>query len=254
MATMMQMRVQNSTMDVYVDGPTRSEPGPAIVLMYHRGGIDDFTKFVVQRLVGAGYLVAAPEISHRCPQDIPIADRKALLKDAEIVTDIAATLDYLRSRHDVAADQIAIMGHCMGGRLALLAAGSIPDFRAAIVYYGGSVEKSWGDGPPPLQRLRNIRCPVIGFFGDKDAHPSPEIVNQIDAELTKHGVKHDFHRYPNVGHGFQNPARVTPEERHAAADSWSKTLAFLRKVLPSHAAQERSDGEPVTGTRKRRVD
>ena len=125
------------------------------------------------------------------------------------------------------------MGHCMGGRVALLAAGSIPDFRAAIVYYGGSVEKSWGDSPAPMQRLRNIRCPVIGFFGDKDVHPSPEIVNQIDAELTKHGVEHDFHRYADAGHGFQNPARITPEERQAAADSWSKTLSFLNKVLPA---------------------
>ena len=233
MATMTQISVQDSTMDVYVDGPARSQPGPAIVLMYHRGGIDDFTKYVVERLVSAGYLVAAPEISHRCPQEIPIADRKALLKDSEVVTDIQATVDYLRSRPDVAADQIAVMGHCMGGRVALLAAGSIPDFRAAIVYYGGSVEKSWGDSPAPMQRLRNIRCPVIGFFGDKDVHPSPEIVNQIDAELTKHGVEHDFHRYADAGHGFQNPARITPEERQAAADSWSKTLSFLNKVLPA---------------------
>lgn len=234
MGTMTQIRVQNSTMDVYVDGPARTKPGPAIILMYHRGGIDNFTKFVVGRLVSAGYLVAAPEISHRCPQEIPIADRKVLLKDSEVVADIKATLDHLRSRSDIAAGQIVVMGHCMGGRVALLAAGSLPaEFRGAIAYYGGSVEKSWGDdGPTPMERLRNIRCPVIGFYGNKDVHPSPQIVDQIDAELTKHGVAHDFHRYPDVGHGFQNPARETPEERHAAEDAWVKTFAFLRKVLP----------------------
>jgi carboxymethylenebutenolidase len=235
MGTMMRVPVQGSTMDVYVDGPPRQKPGPAIVLMYHRGGIDDFTKFIVGRLVNEGYVVAAPEISHRCPQEIPVADRKAFLKDSEVVADIQATLDYLRSRPDVAADQIAIMGHCMGGRVALLAAGSLPEFRAVVVYYGGSVEKSWGDnqGPTPMERLRNIRCPVIGFFGNNDVHPSPEIVNQIDAELTRHKVEHVFYRYPNVGHGFQNPARKTPEERAAAEDSWQKTSDFLRKVVPA---------------------
>jgi carboxymethylenebutenolidase len=234
MAAITQIRVQNSTMDVYVDGPARKNPGPAIILMYHRGGIDKFTKLVVERLVGAGYLVAAPEISHRCPQEIPIAERKALLKDPEVVADIKATLDYLRSRPDVAVDQIVVMGHCMGGRVALLAAGSLPDFRGVVVYYGGSVEKSWGnEGPPPMERLRNIRCPVIGFFGNKDVHPSPEIVDQIDAELTRHGVAHEFIRYPDVGHGFQNPARETPEERRAAEDAWVKTFAFLRKVVPA---------------------
>lgn len=233
MASMTQIRVQNSTMDVYVDGPARTKPGPGIIVMYHRGGIDKFTKLVVERLVSAGYVVAAPEISHRCPHEIPIADRKALLKDSDVVTDIQATLDYLRSRPDVAADQIVIMGHCMGGRVVLLAAGSLPaEFRGAVVYYGGSVEKSWGDeGSTPMERLRNIRCPVIGFFGNKDVHPSPEIVDQIDDELTRHGVVHEFNRYPDVGHGFQNPARETPEERQAAEDAWVKTFAFLRKVL-----------------------
>lgn len=235
MGMMTQIPVQYSTMDVFVDGPERNTRGPAIILMYHRGGIDQFTKFIIGRLVSIGYVVAAPEISHRAPQDIPVADRKAFLKDSEVVADIRATLNYLQSRPDVAADQIAIMGHCMGGRVALLAAGSLPEFRAAIAYYGGSVEKSWGEnqGPTPMERLRNIRCPVIGFFGNKDVHPSPEIVNQIDAELTKHNVAHEFHRYPGVGHGFQNPARETPEERHAAEDSWVKTLAFLHKVLPA---------------------
>jgi carboxymethylenebutenolidase len=233
MATVMKVQVQNSTMDVYVDGPARQGPGPAIVLMYHRGGIDKFTTYVVDRLVGLGYLVVVPEIAHRCPPDMPVQDRKGLLKDSEVVADIAATIAYLRSRPDVAADRIVIMGHCMGGRVALMGAGSLPVFCGAVVYYGGSVEKSWGDeGWTPMGRLRNIRCPVIGFFGDKDVHPSPQIVDQINAELTKHGVERDFHRYPDVGHGFQNPARDTPEERHAAEDSWVKTIAFLRKVAP----------------------
>jgi carboxymethylenebutenolidase len=233
MATMTKIPVQNSTMDVYLDGPARTAPGPAIVLAYHRGGIDNFTRLVVDRLVSFGYLIAVPEISHRCPPDMPMRDRKALLKDSEVVADIQATIDHLRSRPDVAADQIVVMGHCMGGRVVLLAAGSLVEFCGAIVFYGGSVEKSWGnEGPTPMERLHNIRCPVIGFFGDKDVHPSPEIVDQIDAELTRHGIEHDFHRYPDVGHGFQNPARDTPEERHAAEDSWAKTLSFLRKVAP----------------------
>ena len=86
MGMMTQVRVQDSTMDVYVDGPAGKTPSPAIILMYHRGGIDKFTKFVVERLVGVGYLVAVPEISHRCPQEIPIADRKALCAGSRCVT------------------------------------------------------------------------------------------------------------------------------------------------------------------------
>ncbi len=219
-------------MDVYLGAPVRGAPGPAIALMHHRTGIDDFTKSVVDRLVSAGYLVAVPDIYHRCPSDMPIVERKALLNDTDIVDDVGAMIDALCERADVDADRIVVMGHCMGGRMALLLAGSSDTFCGAVVYYGGGVMRSWGGGPAVFDRLRNIRCPVIGFFGNEDKNPSPEEVDQIDAELKTHDVEHNFHRYPGVGHGFQNPNRDTARERAAAEDGWTKTLAFLRRVTP----------------------
>jgi dienelactone hydrolase len=53
----------------------------------------------------------------------------------------------------------------------------------------------------------------------------------MDAELTRHGVAHTFHRYDNAGHGFQNRNPGTPGERAAAVDSWAKTVVFLKSVL-----------------------
>jgi carboxymethylenebutenolidase len=221
-------------MDVYHGSPPRRAPGPAIVLMYHRGGIDGFTKSVVERLAEGGYLVAVPDVYHRCPAGIEPAERKNFLNDAAIVSDVQATLDALRAHPHVASDSILVMGHCMGGRMALLAAGSLPGFWGAIVYYGGSVMRPWGDGrPAPFDGLCNIRGPVIGFFGDQDTHPSPEDVDRIDAELSAHGIAHEFHRYPEVGHGFQNPTHDSPQERAAAEDAWDKTFAFLRKIAPA---------------------
>jgi dienelactone hydrolase len=93
------------------------------------------------------------------------------------------------------------------------------------------VLRSWGDdGPTPFDLLRNIRCPVIGFFGDKDTHPSPEDVDRIDAE--PHGIAHDFHRHRDIGQGFKNPTHNSLQERAAAEDAWDKTFVFLRKVAP----------------------
>ena len=232
MAEVERIRVGDSMMDLYIGAPARRRPGPTVVLMYHRGGIDAFTKSVVERLSAEGYLAAVPDVYHRCPTGTQPADRKSFLRDSEIVADVHATLATLRQRADVDPARILVMGHCMGGRMALLAAGSVPAFCGAIVYYGGSVGKSWGAGPTPFEGLRNIRCPVIGFFGDRDTHPSPEDVNRIDAELRRHDVPHVFHRYPDVGHGFQNPAHDAPEERAAAEDAWVKTFAFLREVAP----------------------
>jgi carboxymethylenebutenolidase len=200
--------------------------------MHHRGGIDSFTRYAADRLAARGYLVAAPDLYHRCPDTVPLADRKALLKDTEIVADVESAVAQLHARADVARNRIVIMGHCMGGRMALLTTGSMRAFCGAVIFYGGSVAKSWGEGETPFQRLRNITCPVIGFFGNEDRHPSPADVDAIDAELASHGIPHEFHRYPGVGHGFQNPAHDTPLERAAAEDAWTRTFAFLKSVAP----------------------
>lgn len=230
MATTTQFTVGGSPMDVYLEAPARVAPGPAILLMYHRGGIDAFTKGLVERLAGGGYLVAVPDVSHRISRDVPMAERKQFFKDSEVVADMRATVDFLKTRSDVDPDRIVIMGHCMGGRMALLGAGVLTDVKAAVVYYGGGVMLSWGnEGWTPFDKLQNIRVPIIGFFGDKDTNPSPDNVNRIDAELTKHGVSHTFHRYPDVGHGFQHPD--TPEEQSASEDAWNKTFGFLRAVV-----------------------
>lgn len=230
--TTISVSVDERPMDVYIDAPDRSAPGPAIVLMYHRDGLDAFTKGVAAKLAAAGYLVAVPDVSHRVAPDIPMSDRKQFLKDSEVVADIHATVDFLRTRSNVDGNRLVIMGHCMGGRMTLLGAGRVPEFSGAVVYYGGGVHLSWGgENETPFDTLHNIRCPVIGFFGKLDKNPSPEQVDRIDAELMRHGIAHDFHRYDNAGHGFQNRSPGTPGERAAAEDSWSKTFGFLKSVL-----------------------
>jgi carboxymethylenebutenolidase len=219
-------------MEVLVEAPARRVPGPAILLMYHRGGFDHFTETVVERVSKAGYLIAVPDVSHRTTRDIRMEDRKQYFKDSEIVADMIATLAFMKSRPDVDPNRIVIMGHCMGGRMVLLGAGMLPnEFKGAVVLYGGGVMLSWGEeGWTPFDRLRNIKCPVVGFFGQHDTNPSPENVNQIDAELTAHGITHTFHRYDKVGHGFQH--EDTPEQIEASADAWKKIFEFLRERIP----------------------
>ncbi len=69
-----------------------------------------------------------------------------------------------------------------------------------------------------------------GLFGNDDRAPSPEQVNQHEAELKKHGKSHEFHRYDGAGHGFFYWHRplYRPEQ---AMDGWGRVLAFFGKHL-----------------------
>ena len=90
--------------------------------------------------------------------------------------------------------------------------------------------QSWGEsGATPFERLQHIRGPVIGFFGDKDVHPSPAEVDQMDRGLARHGIAHVFHRYAEVGHGFQNPAHDSASRACGCRRRLDKDLGVLAR-------------------------
>jgi carboxymethylenebutenolidase len=193
--------------------------------MYPRSGFDGFPQRIATGFAAQGFRVAAPEISHRQDPAIPIRDRKQFLKDDEIVRDMRAALGLFD-----AADAKFILGHCMGGRHAFLGASCISGIAGAVPYYSADMFQAWGGGTTPFDLLGSIKCPVLGFFGDKDKNPAPAEVDRIADKLSAHQVTHVFHRYPDVGHAFQQNADRSPEERKAADDSTAKTVAFIRTV------------------------
>src|ERR1700724_3292458 len=136
--------VGGSAMDIYIERPAGGAPWPAILLTYHREGIDDFTKWVARQYAQAGYLVAVPEVAHRIPSNVPPHDRKQHLRDPELVTDIAATVAYLKTRADVVKDRLAIAGHCMGGHILFVAACAMKDFACAVACSPTGMFEAWG--------------------------------------------------------------------------------------------------------------
>jgi len=243
MSELTSIMVDGNPMDIYLDRPAGGAPWPAIVLTYHREGIDDFTKWAARRYAEAGYLVAVPEVSHRIASDVPLHDRKQHLRDPQIIADIAATVAYLKTRADVVKGRLAIAGHCMGGHILFVAACALPDFACAVACYPTGMFESWGEGATPFDQLGRLSCPVIGFFGNEDRNPSPQDADKLDAELTRLRVEHAFHRYPGAGHGFQRPTKEEPAIRAAQVDSWQKTFAFLAEKLAAAAIRASSSGQ-----------
>jgi carboxymethylenebutenolidase len=221
--------VEGRSMDVHIAAPHGEGPHPGVLLMFHRGGMDACTAYYMKQLPAAGYLTMVPNFYHHCPKEVPLHDCKKFLKDPEIISEIAAAADYALGRPDLDRSRFFIMGHCMGGRLAFLGAGTKPLFTAAIVYYSGGMMSHWGEGAPtPFELISQIRCPVYGFFGNLDSNPSPADVDSFEAQLKRHNIPYLFHRYPNVGHGFQNAARRrTPEEIAAGDVAWTRMLALM---------------------------
>ena len=100
------------------------------------------------------------------------------------------------------------------------------------MFYGGRIKLPFVDGAPaPISLARNIRCPVLGIFGNDDQGPSPEDVDDYQAALDSNGVLHDFHRYDGAGHGFQDFNSPERYRETQSEDAWQKALAFFDRQL-----------------------
>ena len=223
----------NSKMRSHVSAPAGSGRFPGMVVIQHQGGVDAFIQQTTQRLAQAGFFAVAPDLYHRdgpdCKDDI--VTRRSRLSDRRILNDIAATVGFLQRHSAVGGDRLGIIGFCMGGRIAYLAAAANPAFKASVVFYPGNTFRAWGrDIPSPFERSAEIHCPLQGHFGADDTNPSPEDMAKLDTELAHFSKPHEFYSYAGAGHAFLDSTKDS-YRRHADEASWPRTLEFLGRHL-----------------------
>jgi carboxymethylenebutenolidase len=227
------LETADGPMPTYVVGPEGRNPRPLVLVIQGMHGLNAFEIGVAERFAAAGYVAAAPDLFHRGPECFSFDElnrRRRALRDPQVIADVNSTIDHLQRQAYVQAGPVGILGFCMGGRVSYLMAATNPAIAVAADFYGGGVHGGEG-GPSPLELTPNIRCPVIVFDGEEDQHPSPEEVRKTGAELARHGVIHEVHIYPGVGHAFMSAEgpRSRPE---VVEDAWSRLLAWFQQYLP----------------------
>jgi carboxymethylenebutenolidase len=230
--------VLGKPMPVLVFEPEGEGPHPGLVIAQHlptaHAGLekDPFQIDVGERYRAAGFACAMPFLFHWWPADAEMDVKRAEFRDDWTVADLSAAFELLGAMPGVDENRIGILGHCWGGRVAWLGACHEPRYKACVVFYGGRIKIPLADGAPaPITLAGNIRCPVLGIFGNDDQGPSPGDVDDYEQALQSNGVSFDFHRYDGAGHGFQDfnsPDRYRQEQ---SEDAWQKALAFFDQHL-----------------------
>lgn len=222
----------DGAMRCYVSEPEGAGPHPAVIVIQHAGGVDDFVRGMTDRLAGAGFVAIAPDLYYRedpGSSDDPMT-RMMRLRDRNIVPDVRAAVDHASNLGEVRSDRIGITGYCMGGRVTYLMCASDDRLRAGVVCWGGNIMVPWGQGDAPFDLSGNITAPILGLFGEDDPNPTPADVAKIDAELTRLGKEHEFHSYAGAGHAFMNEGRPSYREE-AAQDAWTRCVGWFDKHL-----------------------
>jgi carboxymethylenebutenolidase len=225
------------TINAYYARPTGDGPFPAMVLVHHLPGWDEFYREMTRRFAQHGYLAICPNLYGRfgfgTPDDAAAKARGAGgVTDDQVLGDMEGAAKFLRSQSNCNG-KVGIIGTCSGGRHALMCASRSSEFDAVADLWGGGVVQPEPTPQRPkavIDMTADLNVPLLGLFGNDDQNPSPEQVNQHEEELKKHGKNYEFHRYDGAGHGFfyyQAPAY----RQEAAMDGWSKVFTFFEKNL-----------------------
>jgi carboxymethylenebutenolidase len=225
--------------EAYIARPSQDAKRGGVVVIHHMPGYDRSTKEITRRFAELGYDAIMPNLYWRdapgaAPDDAAATARaQGGVPDPRLVGDVAGAAAHLRSLPS-SNGRVGVIGYCSGGRQAVLAACNV-DLDAAVDCYGAFVVGIPPEGFPLkitnlVDQLPNLRCPLLGLFGNDDQHPSPEQVDELEGLLKQHGKPYEFHRYDDAGHAFFTVDR--PAYRVAAAnDGWERVQAFFSTNL-----------------------
>ncbi len=222
----------DGTCDASLHTPDGAGPWPAVIMFPDAGGVRATFHAMAQQLADLGYAVLLPNIYYRLGEIAPFNmdtvfsdsdERKRLMGLVASVSKEAATrdteamLDFLAAQPEVADTRVGTTGYCMGGGLALNAAGRFPDrVGAAASFHGGQIASNAPDSPHLLAGAMKATVYVAG--AENDGSFDAEQFERLSAALTDAGVEHTLVTYPAL-HGFAVPDNPTYDEA-AAARHW----------------------------------
>ncbi|WP_295474747.1 dienelactone hydrolase family protein [uncultured Pseudomonas sp.] len=204
--------------------------GPGVVLCQEIFGVNPAMREVADHLAEEGYTVLVPDLYWRQAPGIELGYTEADFAKAFTlyqaydenlgVADIASSLATLTGLAECAPGGKGVVGYCLGGKLAYLAACRLPEVACAVGYYGVGIENA-------LQELEGLqgRRLVLHLAGNDQFCP-PEAQAAIErAAQQVPGLT--THAYPGVDHAFARPAGHH-YDKAAAQIAHERSVAALR--------------------------
>lgn len=214
---------------VYLARPGE-EARAAIIVIPEIFGVNPGIRAKCDTWASKGYLAAAPDIFWRFAEgeeldpDVPEQFDRAIANmgkfDADAcIRDIEALIHWLKREQGCA--KVGLVGYCLGGRMAYLAA-TRTDIDAAVGYYGVMIDQMLGEA-------HAIANPLMLHVPTADHFVGPEAQAKMHAGLDDH-PRVTLHDYEGLDHGFATESGNRRDETGAQlADG--RTEAFFAKHL-----------------------
>ena len=218
-------------------------PWPAVIFYMDALAIRQPLFDMAERLASNGYYVLLPDMFWRLGPYEPLVPKEVFADQSKLqalfgtfmsstdperaMRDTGAFLDWLAQQPQAKADKVGVTGYCMGGTLAIRAAGTYPDrIAAAAAFHAGHVVTDQPDSAHLLAPKIKAKVLVAGadqdpYFTEEQFETLKAAMKDIDAEVTI---------YRGAFHGYAPPDMPVFDPEHSERH-WREMLALFDGVL-----------------------
>jgi dienelactone hydrolase len=209
----------------------RAGKRPAVLVAHEGNGLSDHSKNIARRLAELGFVAFALDYyggGKPLPPEEVGARFGELAADPMRIRAIAqAGLDVLLRDERADASNVAAIGYCFGGTMALELARGGADLKAVVGFHSGL-------GTSRPDDARNIKATVLVNIGAEDPIIPPEQRLAFENEMRAGGVDWRMIIYGGAVHSFTNPTAdgsnpAIKYEANADKRSWQAMLDLFEE-------------------------
>jgi carboxymethylenebutenolidase len=211
----------------YLAMPREGKGAPGVVVVHEWWGMGspkERAPHVADRLAEAGFRALVPDL-FRGKHTTEPAEADRLMKGIDFADavdqDLRGAVQHLKA-YPGAGPRVGVMGFCMGGALAMAAAGRVPELDVAVTFYGIP--------PRELADPAQIRVNFQSHWANEDEWCTPDAVTEVERRMRAGGVVYELYRY-DARHAFMNDVRKEAYNAKAAQEAWDRAVPFLRRAL-----------------------
>jgi dienelactone hydrolase len=210
---------------------------PAILIIPEWWGLNDYPKMRARELAKMGYVALAMDMygDGKVAATPDQAQKLAMpfyTNPQKTKARVDAALASLKGIKDSDTGNIAIIGYCFGGGMALNVARMGEPVKGVVSFHGTLI------GTPANKDL--LKAKILVCHGQADQFVKKEEVDKFKKQMDSIHADYTFKSYPNATHAFTNPASTAtgkkfnmPIAYNAAADSasWKDMQLFFDRIF-----------------------
>ena len=229
--------VKDGTVPAYRAAPEKGGPFPTVLVVQEIFGVHEHIKDVCRRLAKLGYLAVAPELFARQGDVSKLTDIQEIFSkvvskvpDAQVMSDLDSAVEWAKKDGKGDTAKLGVTGFCWGGRITWLYSAHNPDLKAGVAWYGrlsGAGKATDLQPKYPIDLAKDLKAPVLGLYGEKDAGIPVKDVEAMRAALKGADRPGEIVVYPDAPHAFHADYRQS-YRKGPAEDGWKRLQAWFK--------------------------